>query len=77
MSDQHSVVTGLGAATRTVYTYTLKSFKITDTRARHNDTDFVSMAVKVGANPPITAPTKSMGDVNNGTHQGQPLNTEH
>jgi len=53
---------------KTVYTFTLDSFKITDTRSVHNDTDFVSVAVAVGQNPPITAPTKSMGDVNNGTH---------
>ena len=51
------------------YTFTLDSFKITDTRALHNDTDFVEIAVVVGSNPPITVPTKAMGDVNNGTHQ--------
>jgi len=51
------------------YTFTLDSFKITDTRALHNDTDFVEIAVIVGSSPPITVPTKAMGDVNNGTHQ--------
>ncbi len=51
-----------------VYTFTLTSFRIIDTRSLHNDTDFVSIAVAVGKNPPITMPTKSMGDVNNGTH---------
>jgi hypothetical protein len=51
------------------YTFTLNSFRITDTRSLHNDTDFVAFAVAVGSNPPITLPTKAMGDVNNGTHQ--------
>jgi hypothetical protein len=51
------------------YTFTLNSFKITDTRAPHHDTDFVSLAVAVGNNPPSTVPTKSMGNLNNGTYQ--------
>ena len=51
------------------YTFTLKSFKITNTRSLHEDTDFVSMAVAVGNNAPIVLPTKSMGDLNNGTFQ--------
>ena len=53
----------------TTYTFTLNSFKITDTRSRHEDTDFVAIAVAIGNNPPITSPTKSMGDLNNGTFQ--------
>lgn len=56
------------AAEVPVYTFTVDSFKITETRSVHNDTDYVSIAVVVGLNPPITAPTMSMGDVNNGTH---------
>jgi hypothetical protein len=52
---------------QTVYTFTLNSFKITDTRSVHKDSDYVSIAVAVGANPPITLPAKSMGDLNNGT----------
>jgi hypothetical protein len=51
------------------YTFTLNSFRITDTRSVHNDTDFVSVAVAIGNNKPITVPAKSMGDVNNGTYQ--------
>jgi len=51
-----------------VYTFTLTNFRITDTRSLHNDTDFVSIAVAVGKNPPMTVPAKPMGDVNNGTH---------
>jgi hypothetical protein len=58
---------GVVLATDTMCAFTLNSFKITDTRARHNDTDYVSIAVAVGNKPPITA-TKAMGDVNNGTH---------
>ncbi len=49
------------------YTFTLTKFKITDTRSVHEDTDFVSVAVAVGNNPPVSLPTKSMGDLNNGT----------
>jgi len=59
---------GVLATEHSVYTFTLTSFKITDTRSVHNDTDFVSIAVAVGNKPPITVPAKSMGDVNNGTH---------
>jgi hypothetical protein len=51
------------------YTFTLDSFRITQTRSLHNDTDYVSIAVVVGQNPPIAAPVKSMGNVDNGTHE--------
>jgi hypothetical protein len=51
-----------------VFTFTLKSFKITETRALHNDTDYVSFSVVVGTKPPTTV-VKSMGDVDNGTHE--------
>ncbi len=47
--------------------FTMDSFGISDTRSRHNDTDFVYLSATVGANPPVFA-KKSMGDVNNGTH---------
>jgi hypothetical protein len=46
----------------------LNSFKITETRSLHNDTDYVSLSVRVGTNPPTTV-VKSMGDVDNGTHE--------
>ncbi len=52
-----------------VYTFTLTNFRITDTRSLHNDTDYVSISVAVNGQPPIKLPAKSMGDVNNGTHQ--------
>jgi hypothetical protein len=51
-----------------VFTFTLNSFKITETRALHNDTDYVSLSVVVGTKPPTTV-VKSMGDVDNGTHE--------
>jgi hypothetical protein len=43
------------------------SFTITNTRARHNDTDHVTIGLKVG-NKVFDPRTKHMGDVNNGTH---------
>jgi hypothetical protein len=54
--------------TKYVVSFTLENFQIKDTRAPHNDTDFVSIGVTVGSNPPITSPTLSMGDLNNGTY---------
>jgi hypothetical protein len=48
----------------------LDSFEITNTRSRHEDTDFVSVSVTVGTRPPQTQ-TRSLGDLNNGTF---PLN---
>jgi hypothetical protein len=52
-----------------LYTITLNSFEIAGTRSPQNDTDFVSMAVAVGGNARITLPTKSMGELSNGTYQ--------
>ena len=52
-------------------TFSVDSFRITDTRSRHNDTDFVSCTLLVrDANGQGTPQTlkKKMGDVNNGTH---------
>jgi hypothetical protein len=54
------------------FTFTLDSFQITDTRSRHEDTDFVTFTLLVQPKngPPATPQTqnKSMGNVNNGTH---------
>jgi hypothetical protein len=66
--DSGILATASGAAAVPVYTFTLDSFKITETRSLHDDTDYVSFAVVVGLNPPITVPTMSMGNVDNGTH---------
>jgi hypothetical protein len=51
-----------------IYSFTLNSFRITDTRSLHNDTDYVSMSVAVNGHPAIKSPVKYMGNVNNGTH---------
>jgi len=52
------------------FTFTLDSFRITDTRSRHEDTDFASFTLLVraadGSGTPQTQ-TKSMGNLNNGT----------
>ena len=45
----------------------MDSFGISNTRSRHNDTDYVFLSATVGANPPVFV-QKSMGDVNNGNH---------
>jgi hypothetical protein len=48
------------------YTFSMDSFRITDTRSRHEDTDYVSISLAVGSAPPLTK-TKAMGNLNNGT----------
>ena len=55
----------------TVFTFTLDSFKITNTRSAHKDTDYVSFTLLVKSATGLGTPqtlTKSMGDVDNGTH---------
>ena len=58
----------IGLARSYSYTFKLNSFRSTDTRSVHNDTDFVSIAVAVGSNAPVTLPAVSMGGLNNGTY---------
>jgi hypothetical protein len=57
--------------TNLLFTFALDSFKITDTRSLHEDTNYVSFTLLVksatGAGTPQTL-TKKMGDVNNGVH---------
>jgi hypothetical protein len=53
-------------ATSSRYTFSMDSFRITDTRSAHEDTDYVSISLAVGSAPPITK-TKAMGNLNNGT----------
>lgn len=55
------------AVARAFYQFGIDSFRITDTRALHEDTAYVSLSVVVGDRPPIKQ-TKRIGDVNNGTH---------
>src|SRR5437763_9399733 len=47
--------------------FSLDSFSITDTRSRHEDTDFATVSITVGTNAAITK-TLAVGNVNNGTH---------
>jgi hypothetical protein len=49
------------------YSFLIDSFKITNTRSRHEDTVFVSASVAVGHEQPQTQ-TKRMGNLNNGTY---------
>lgn len=51
-----------------IYDFSFDSFQITNTRARHTDTDFVTFSVAIGSKEPLTA-VKYMGDLNNGTYQ--------
>ncbi|QVL34003.1 hypothetical protein KIH39_08885 [Telmatocola sphagniphila] len=48
------------------YDFTLENFEILRTRSRHNDTDHVSFALKVG-DKIYPAKVKHMGDLNDGT----------
>jgi hypothetical protein len=49
-----------------MYRFTLESFKITDTRSLHHDTDYVSVSLAAGSISPVTQ-IKAMGNLNNGT----------
>jgi hypothetical protein len=49
-----------------LYTFSLDSFQIRNTRARHEDTDYAAFTVMVGNGPPQTL-QKAMGNLNNGT----------
>jgi hypothetical protein len=67
---EHPIVDQLPTALSktAVFTFTLNSFRITNTRSPHEDTDFVSISVVVGSNAPIHLPAKSMGNLNNGSY---------
>ena len=49
------------------YIFRLENFRITNTRSRHNDTNYVVFSIKIGDQQPLNR-NKSMGDVNNGIH---------
>jgi hypothetical protein len=51
-----------------LFTFTLASFGITNTRSKHEDTDYVAFTLRLGSLDPQTV-FKPMGNVNNGTHQ--------
>jgi hypothetical protein len=67
MSNLKATILNLEVPT---FTFTLDSFRITDTRSRHDDTDFVSATLQLKsatASGTPTTLTKSMGNLNNGT----------
>lgn len=53
-----------------LFNFTLDSFSITQTRSKHEDTNFVAFTLKLGSLDPKPL-FKAMGNVNNGTHQVQ------
>ena len=68
-TENETEAIGIGVNVPT-FTLTLDSFRITDTRSRHEDTDFVSCTLQVKSANASGTPktqTKSMGNLNNGT----------
>jgi hypothetical protein len=57
----------VGTTPVAVYSFTINSIQIVEPRSTFQDTDYVSLSVVVGNNPPITAPVQSMGNVGKGT----------
>jgi hypothetical protein len=49
-----------------LFSFSIKSFQITDTRSAHKDTDYVSSTLKIGSEAP-TSQFRPMGNLNNGT----------
>jgi hypothetical protein len=47
--------------------FTLDSFGITQTRSKHQDTNFAAFTLKLGSSPPTTI-VNPIGNVDNGTH---------
>ncbi|MCU1324072.1 MAG: hypothetical protein JWM43_3721 [Acidobacteriaceae bacterium] len=69
-ANEAAVKTSVVAAASAKFTFTLDSFQITDTRSRHEDTDYVSFTLLVKSSSGSGQPTtqkKSMGNLNNGT----------
>jgi len=50
-----------------LFNFTLDSFGITQTRSKHEDTNFAAFTLKLGSSPPTTL-FNSVGNVDNGTH---------
>lgn len=50
-----------------LYNFSVDSFTITNTRSRHEDTDFIAASVAVAGRPTRSA-SQSLGDLNNGTY---------
>ena len=53
-----------------LFNFTLDSFGITQTRSKHQDTNFAALTLKLGSLTPTTV-FKPIGNVNNGTHPVQ------
>jgi hypothetical protein len=65
------IQTGIFQPESVVFTFSLDSFRITNTRARHDDTDYAAITLQLKTANSATAPqtlSKKIGDVNNGTH---------
>ena len=65
------IQTGVLQPETVVFTFSLDSFRITDTRSRHEDTDYAAITLQLKSANSATDPqtlTKKIGDVNNGTH---------
>jgi hypothetical protein len=65
------IPTGVLVPESVVFTFSLDSFRITDTRSRHEDTDYAVITLQLKSAHSATDPqtlTKKIGDVNNGTH---------
>lgn len=53
-----------------VYDFAIESFTISNTRSRHEDTDFVSASLAVAGRPALST-AQSLGNLNNGTYPTQ------
>jgi hypothetical protein len=69
---QHNRETGTGLQPVHDYHFEFQKFHITNTRAAHNDTDTVSLALKDDGAQPARVLIKHLGEVNNGDHPVQP-----
>jgi hypothetical protein len=50
------------------YNLTVDSFGITQTRSKHQDTNYIALTLKLGMLEPMKPVVQSLGNVNNGTH---------
>jgi hypothetical protein len=50
------------------FNVTVDSFGITQTRSKHEDTNYIGLTLKLGRLAPMPTVVQSLGNVNNGTH---------
>jgi hypothetical protein len=50
------------------FNVTIYSFGITQTRSKHEDTNYIGLTLKLGTMDPCKTVVQSLGNVNNGTH---------